>query len=299
MNRRERVTVRRDARGGSTTSRGICFSRPVTYCDAVGVVTVTLYRPVGQKELDLIEASGWTGFPPRLEWQPIPSELRAPRCRRSSAARVLDTCGGVESVQRCDRRSNRSDCRVPRTAARTRSSDPSITAPIGCVCWRWSRDNDGVPGSARVLTVLAIALLCACCTSDSPATSPHSRSVSANSLPPRPGAEPTVTADPATGLHDGQTVQVRVQGFYPFDRVHLSECANGRVVTEIGCGAQLAEEPFVDTDDHGGGSRSFTLTASASTASLNSDTTSLCGADCVLVAVGTSGLTYTPIAFGP
>jgi hypothetical protein len=32
---------------------------------------LTLYRPVGQKELDLIEASGWRGFPPRLDWQPI------------------------------------------------------------------------------------------------------------------------------------------------------------------------------------------------------------------------------------
>ena len=31
----------------------------------------TLYRPVGQLELDLIEASGWTEFPPRLDWQPI------------------------------------------------------------------------------------------------------------------------------------------------------------------------------------------------------------------------------------
>ena len=31
----------------------------------------TLYRPVGQKEPDLIEASEWKRFPPRLEWQPI------------------------------------------------------------------------------------------------------------------------------------------------------------------------------------------------------------------------------------
>jgi hypothetical protein len=31
----------------------------------------TLYRPVGQKELDLIKASGNKKFPPRLEWQPI------------------------------------------------------------------------------------------------------------------------------------------------------------------------------------------------------------------------------------
>ncbi len=33
--------------------------------------TTTLYRPVGQKELDLIEESGWLRFPPRLFWQPI------------------------------------------------------------------------------------------------------------------------------------------------------------------------------------------------------------------------------------
>lgn len=33
--------------------------------------TVTLYRPVGQKELDLIRESGARAFPPRLSWQPI------------------------------------------------------------------------------------------------------------------------------------------------------------------------------------------------------------------------------------
>ena len=32
---------------------------------------VTLYRPVGQQELDLIKESGYKAFPPRLEWQPI------------------------------------------------------------------------------------------------------------------------------------------------------------------------------------------------------------------------------------
>ena len=31
----------------------------------------TLYRPVGEQELALIRASGYTAFPPRLEWQPI------------------------------------------------------------------------------------------------------------------------------------------------------------------------------------------------------------------------------------
>jgi hypothetical protein len=33
--------------------------------------TITLYRPVGEQELALIEASGFQAFPPRLEWQPI------------------------------------------------------------------------------------------------------------------------------------------------------------------------------------------------------------------------------------
>jgi hypothetical protein len=33
--------------------------------------TVTLYRPVGQKVLDLIAESGYRRFPPRLDFQPI------------------------------------------------------------------------------------------------------------------------------------------------------------------------------------------------------------------------------------
>lgn len=33
--------------------------------------TTYLFRPVNQKELDLIEQSGWTKFPPRLHEQPI------------------------------------------------------------------------------------------------------------------------------------------------------------------------------------------------------------------------------------
>lgn len=35
------------------------------------IQTTTLYRPVGPKELALIELSGYRAFPPRLEWQPI------------------------------------------------------------------------------------------------------------------------------------------------------------------------------------------------------------------------------------
>lgn len=35
------------------------------------MTTITLYRPVGTKELALIEASAWAAFPPRLPEQPI------------------------------------------------------------------------------------------------------------------------------------------------------------------------------------------------------------------------------------
>ncbi|GEN71879.1 ADP-ribosylation/crystallin J1 [Chryseobacterium lathyri] len=33
--------------------------------------TISLYRPVGEKEMILIVESGYKKFPPRLEWQPI------------------------------------------------------------------------------------------------------------------------------------------------------------------------------------------------------------------------------------
>lgn len=33
--------------------------------------TITLYRPVGEKEMMLIVESNYSKFPPRLEWQPI------------------------------------------------------------------------------------------------------------------------------------------------------------------------------------------------------------------------------------
>lgn len=35
------------------------------------MASTTLYRPVGQPELDLIAASSWRRFPPRLDGQPI------------------------------------------------------------------------------------------------------------------------------------------------------------------------------------------------------------------------------------
>jgi hypothetical protein len=33
--------------------------------------TVVLYRPIGQREFELIRDSGFRAFPQRLQWQPI------------------------------------------------------------------------------------------------------------------------------------------------------------------------------------------------------------------------------------
>ena len=44
----------------------------------------TLYRPVGQRELDLIAATEWKRFPPRLRWQPI----FYPVCNEAYATRI-------------------------------------------------------------------------------------------------------------------------------------------------------------------------------------------------------------------
>jgi hypothetical protein len=39
--------------------------------ESTSTETFTLFRPVGQKELDLIIAAGMSAFPPRLPFQPI------------------------------------------------------------------------------------------------------------------------------------------------------------------------------------------------------------------------------------
>jgi hypothetical protein len=49
-------------------------------------LTVTLYRPVGQAELDLIAASGYRRFPPRLPEQPI----FYPVCNEEYAAEIAE-----------------------------------------------------------------------------------------------------------------------------------------------------------------------------------------------------------------
>ncbi len=46
-------------------------SSPVSILHVMNVASITLYRPVGCAEMELIRASGFREFPPRLPEQPI------------------------------------------------------------------------------------------------------------------------------------------------------------------------------------------------------------------------------------
>lgn len=114
-----------------------------------------------------------------------------------------------------------------------------------------------------------------------------------------------VTVSPWTGLQDGQQVTVKVQGFkpgVPEIKFFLSECQSPLQVNRLGCGKQLAAQPFglTDTSGNGSGTVSFTIQSRAATRSLSSVLVP-CSGTCVIVATtgegsgGTFG--FAPIAF--
>ena len=55
-----------------------------------GLDTIVLYRPVGRAELALIEQTGWTAFPPRLEHQPFFCSGRGCTRNAGSLAEEMD-----------------------------------------------------------------------------------------------------------------------------------------------------------------------------------------------------------------
>jgi Neocarzinostatin family len=107
-----------------------------------------------------------------------------------------------------------------------------------------------------------------------------------------------VTAVPSTSLHDGQQVTVSVKGFVPTTKFYLSECETPTQANHLGCGVQLAAQPFGLTDENGQGSASFTVQSSAATEPLSADSVP-CSGECVIVATSGSGgsFGFTPITF--
>ena len=59
--------------------------------------TTVLFRPVGQKELDLIRESGFTSFPPRLPEQPI----FYPVVSESYATQIARDWNAKQSTEQC------------------------------------------------------------------------------------------------------------------------------------------------------------------------------------------------------
>jgi hypothetical protein len=106
---------------------------------------------------------------------------------------------------------------------------------------------------------------------------------------------------PSTGLHNGQVVQVSVSGFPP-GKVHLSECASPLNANPLGCGPQLAAQPFVVIEGNSGSS-TFAVSNEATSSPLSAGPLIACS-QCVLVAVGsdaspTGGFSISPIRFSP
>ncbi len=109
-----------------------------------------------------------------------------------------------------------------------------------------------------------------------------------------------LTVTPSARLQDAQQVTVTVRGFLPNRKFHLSECLAPNELNALGCGAQLAAQPFGLTDANGNGSTPFTVRSAASTGPLI-PTVQACTGECVIVATaGVGGAFYfAPITFAP
>jgi hypothetical protein len=105
---------------------------------------------------------------------------------------------------------------------------------------------------------------------------------------------------PSAGLQDAQQVTVSVRGLPPSQKFYLSECLSPSAVNPIGCGPQLAAQPFGLTDVNGAGSTTFTVHSAASTGALI-PTMQPCNGGCVIVATtGVNGAFHSaPISFAP
>lgn len=92
---------------------------------------------------------------------------------------------------------------------------------------------------------------------------------------------------------------MRVTGLGVGGKVFLSECASAAVASDLGCGAQLAAQSFLVTDDSRAGHATFIVSASASADPLGTGALRPCADRCVIVATLGNGYPFVvaPIAF--
>lgn len=113
------------------------------------------------------------------------------------------------------------------------------------------------------------------------------------------GRTPVLQVTPATDLHNGETVTVRVRGFDIGAKFFLSECATAADANQGGCGEQLAAQPFGVTDVTGSGRTTYVVSTRAGTRAYDKTTTVPCRSGCVLVATGglSSSFASAPVSF--
>src|SRR5258708_33111515 len=118
----------------------------------------------------------------------------------------------------------------------------------------------------------------------------------------------SITIEPSRGLSPGERVRVRVRGFPAWGKVFLSECARARDAGPLGCGPQLAAQPFLLADGHGRANGRVTIQAVPATRPLAQGARSAqcaLGPGCVLLAPigipagGPRAVAATPSRFAP
>jgi len=111
--------------------------------------------------------------------------------------------------------------------------------------------------------------------------------------------DPEVTVTPSTGLTDGRSVNVSVSGFGESGKVFLSECDHAEDADVLGCGPQLAAQPFIITGTDRSGSATFVVHRTAASKPYDTASVEPCMALCVIVATqGDGAWAVAPIAFG-
>jgi hypothetical protein len=167
-----------------------------------------------------------------------------------------------------------------------------------------------MPGRSTVLIAIILSVAIASCAGRSSSPVPPAADTVTTAAPPVCGppnvpgfscTHPKVTVTPATGLRNRQRVTVRVTGFAAGGKVYLSECATSLDANPLGCGQQLAAQPFLVTGDNRAGSGTFKVSGRASATPYSVAVIHKCTDRCVLVATLGGGLrgdfAYAPISF--
>jgi hypothetical protein len=96
-------------------------------------------------------------------------------------------------------------------------------------------------------------------------------------------------------------VTVAASGFGVAEKLFASECASVEDANDLGCGQQLATQPFFFTGRNRSGFRSLVVRTTAAISPYDIATSSKCAPQCVIVVTQGDGLAWAvaPISFGP